>query len=297
MTPTERPSGLGPTLTQAQVANMERSAASRLEAGSAPSDPDRPPPEAGGNVGGYNQVYYDFGSGVAHVNGEARSSLITFPANGRIPGLSPAGQERLAAYHDRRLSFGEFDHPEVLTQADQCLVSYGSTLGPPMLPSGGYNSNYTIVQNSDHVLILTEMIHDVRIIPLREPGVDPASDIRPWFGLAQGHWDGNTLVVETRNINPRQMLSPTFDPTWRSSVLLSKDARVEERFTRVDENTVLYEFEVDDPATYSERWGGQVPMRRLDDLLFEYACHEGNYAIEGILSGARYQEGLAGERP
>jgi hypothetical protein len=93
------------------------------------------------------------------------------------------------------------------------------------------------------------------------------------------------------------MLSPTFDPTWRSSVLLSKDARVEERFTRVDENTVLYEFEVDDPATYSERWGGQVPMRRLDDLLFEYACHEGNYAIEGILSGARYQEGLAGERP
>jgi len=295
-TPTERRIGYGPTLTGAQVDSIEHAIESRIDEGHAASDPDREPPAAGGNVGGYNEVYYDRGDGVARVHGEPRSSLITFPEDGRIPALSLSGAQRLAAFHDLRLSFGEADHPEVLTQADRCLVSYGSTLGPPMLPSGGYNSNYTIVQNEDHVLILTEMIHDVRIVSLREPAEVPRSEIRPWFGVSWGHWEDDTLVVETRRINPKQMLSPTFDPSFTSSVVLSDDVRVEERFTRTDEHTLLYEFEVEDPATYTEPWGGQIPMRRFDDLLYEYACHEGNYAIEGILSGARYQEGLDGER-
>ncbi len=299
-TPTERRPGFGPTLTQAQVDSVQRALEARIVDGVAPSDPDRPPPEAGGGVGGYNEIYYDRGAGIAIVDGEARSSLITLPADGRIPALSARGERRLQAYHNVRLRFGEADHPEVLTQADRCLVSYGSTMGPPMLPSGGYNSNYTMVQGRDHVLILTEMVHDVRIIRLEQPGetsgADLPADIRPWFGISRGHWEGNTLVVETTSLNPRQMFSPTFDPGFTSSVLLSEDVRIEERFTRVDEHTLLYEFMVDDPGTYVEKWGGQVPMRRFDDLLYEYACHEGNYAMEGILSGARYQEGLAADR-
>jgi hypothetical protein len=289
-TPTERPQGYGPTLTQAQVDSIARTGEARIEAGSAPSDPDRAPLKVTGSTGGYNDIYYERGDRVARVNGEPRTSLITFPANGRIPALSTSGERRLQAFQDVRLRFGEADHPEVRTQADRCLVSYGSTLGPPMLPSGGYNSNYTIVQNQDHVLILTEMVHDVRVIPLAERGGDVPGDITPWFGVSWARWEGNTLVVETTNVQPRQMLSPTFDPTFTSSVLLSEDARIEERFTRVDEGTILYEFEVDDLGAYSEKWGGQVPMRRFDDLLYEYACHEGNYAMEGILGGARYQE-------
>jgi hypothetical protein len=294
-TPTQRPRGSGPTLTEAQVDRILRGAEARIEAGRAPSDPNRPPPTAG-NVGGYNNVYFDFGDGVARVNGEARSSLITFPADGRILALSTSGERRLQAFHDVRLRFGGADHPEVLTHSDRCLVSYGSTMGPPMLPSGGYNSNYTIVQNRDHVLIHTEMVHDFRVIPLAESAGDIPGDITPWFGVSWARWEGNTLVVETTNIHPRQMLAPSFDPTFRTSVLLSEDARIEERFTRVDERTLLYEFEVDDLGAYSEKWGGQIPMRRFDDLLFEYACHEGNYAMEGILGGARYQERLAEER-
>jgi hypothetical protein len=300
-TPTERRHGFGPTLTQAQADSVQRALEARIEDGVARSDPDRPPPEAGGGVGGYNEIYYDRGAGIAIVNGEARSSLITLPADGRIPALSARGERRLQAYHDLRLRFGRADHPEVLTQADRCLVSYGSTLGPPMLPSGGYNSNYTIVQGRDHVVILTEMVHDLRIIPLEQPGersgAELPSDIRPWFGISRGWWEGNTLVVETTNLNPRQMFSPTFDPEFTSSVLFSDDVRIEERFTRADEHTLLYEFEVDDPGTYVEKWGGQVPMMRFDDLLYEYACHEGNYAMEGILSGARYQERAGTEGP
>ncbi len=154
-----------------------------------------------------------------------------------------------------------------------------------MLNIGGYNHNYTIVQNADHVLILAEQIHDTRIIRIGEP--DPLPEhIRPWFGDSWGRWEGDTLVVETTNISLQQR--------WRPH---STDLKVIERFMRVDEGTILYEFEVHDPRTYTEPWGGQIPMRRFDDLLYEYSCHEGNYSLAGVLSGARYQENLeAGRR-
>ncbi len=135
-------------------------------------------------------------------------------------------------------------------------------------------------------MILAEMVHDVRIIRLGEP-VSLPSDFRPWFGDSWGRWEGNTLVVETTNLNPDHPFN---------GVSPSADGKVIERFTRVDEETILYEFTIDDPATYTSVWGGQVPFKRFDDLVYEYACHEGNYALSGVLSGARYQEGLEARR-
>jgi hypothetical protein len=149
-----------------------------------------------------------------------------------------------------------------------------------MLPNNVYNDNYTIVQHREHVLIMTEMVHDARIIRLGEP--DPLPEhVRPWFGDSWGHWEGETLVVETTNMHDRQL----FNEPWTTQVHSPK-AKTRERFTRTAENTILYEFEVDDPDTYVETWGGQVPMRRMEGRLYEYACHEGNYSMEGILRGA-----------
>ena len=150
-----------------------------------------------------------------------------------------------------------------------------------MLPNYWYNNNYTIVQNEEYVMIMAEMVHDVRIIRLGEP-VEVDAELRPWFGSSWGWWDGNTLVVETTNLNPTH---------WFRGVPPSSERRVIERFTRVDDETILYEFEIDDPGTYEERWGGQIPFKALgDDLLYEYACHEGNYSLPNVLSGARYEE-------
>jgi hypothetical protein len=288
MTPFERRPGSEPMYSWAQVDSIEGAVQRQIEEGHDPSDPDRPPPTAG-NVGGYNQVYFDRGDRVARVDGEPRTSLVTFPYDGHIPAMTPTGQARLQEYRDFRAQFGASDHPELRTLSDQCLTSFGSNAGPPMLPNNFYNNNYTIVQTQDHILILAEMVHDVRIFRLGEPDPLP-DDVRPWFGDSWGRWEGNTLVVETTNFSERQLFNEEF-----SLRLHSPTAKVIERFTRVDEGTVLYEFEFDDPETYTERWGGQVPMLRFDDFLYEYACHEGNYALEGILRGARYEESQAAE--
>jgi len=286
MTPLQRRAGQEPVYSRDEVEVIEGRREAQVIAGAQPSDPDRPPPEPG-NVGAYNEVYFERG-GVAVVNGEPRTSLITFPPDGRIPALSPEGQRRKQAYDAFRAQFGEYDHPELRPLVDRCIVYYASsntgTLGPPMSPTGGYNNNVTIVQNGGHVVIRAEMIHDVRIIRLGEPEPIPGG-VRPWFGDSWGHWEGNTLVVKTTDVHPDQGYNETFD-----KVPYSHDYTVHERFTRVDDDTILYEFEVDDPATYSMPWGGQIPFERFDDQVLEYDCHEGNYAIENSLRGARYQE-------
>ncbi len=227
---------------------------------------------------------------MARVDGEPLTSLITFPANGRIPELTPEGARRKREYHESRSRFGRFDHPELRPLAERCIVFYGSSsasvMGPPMTPTRGYNNNLTIVQNADHVLIMSEMIHDVRIIRLGEPHRLPAQ-VRPWFGDSWGHWEGNTLVVETTNIHPSHGMREQTD-----KIVHSEDLRAIERFTRTDDENILYEFEIHDPRTYSEVWGGQVPWRKYDQQIFEYACHEGNYALANVLSGARYLEGI-----
>ena len=278
ITPLQRPEGQDLVLSWEEVEVREGRAAGFLDAVSRPSDPDRGAPRAGGGVGGYNGIYIDRGDKVAKVYGEPRSSLITHPADGRVPELTPAAQARRAERRESRSQFGQYDHPELRPLGERCLVSFGSNAGPPMLPNGFYNNNYTIVQTPDHVVIMAEMVHDARIIKIGD-GPRLPEHIRPWMGDSWGHWEGDVLVVETTNIHPLHRYS-------------GEEMKVIERFSRMAEDAVLYEFTIDDPSTYTEPWGAQVPMMALNDRLYEYACHEGNYALSNILSGARYQERL-----
>ena len=289
VTPLQRPRDQGPTLSWEEVEVREGRAEGYLERVSQPSDPDRVAPPVGGDgsvgaagmVGGYNGIYIDAGDVVAKVYGEPRSSLITHPADGRMPELTPEARARRAERRESRSQFGQYDHPELRPLGERCLVSFGSNAGPPMLPNGFYNNNYTIVQTPDHVVIMAEMVHDARIIRIGD-GPRLPEHIRPWMGDSWGHWEGDVLVVETTNIHPLHRYS-------------GEEMKVIERFSRMAEDAVLYEFTIDDPSTYTEPWGGQVPMMALNDRLYEYACHEGNYALSNILSGARYQERLEAE--
>ena len=292
VTPIQRQQGQGLVLTPDQVAAIEGQRERIVEAGSAASDPDRAPPPAGGTnpicidaaTTCYNYIYWDQGDRVAIFNGEPRSSLVTNPADGRIPPLTPEAELRYAGRTTFSDQFGDYDNPENRPLAERCIMSYGSNAGPPMLPNYGYNNNYTIVQTPDHIMIMTEMVHDVRIIRLGAR-VPLPQHIRPWMGDSWGHWEGDTLVIETTNLPPGQLNALEFYYPGGS-----RDMKVIERLTRSDETTINYEFTVIDPLTYTSTWGGEVPMKRLDDLIYEYACHEGNYALGNVLRGARYQE-------
>ena len=286
LTPFEREEGKGPVFTWVEVEEMERpdgvcpANPGTVECGRADNQRDGSLSNERRLSGAeYNEVYWDRGSRVAIVDGEPRSSLVTIPANGRRPALTPEGERRVKEYEDFRDQFGLYDHPELRPFAERCIL-FGSPSGPPMIPVGAYNSNYTIVQTADHVMIMSEMVHDARIIRLGEPSPMPKS-VRPYFGNSWGRWEGDALVVETTNINPQQRLR---------EVPPSEHMRVTERFTRVDEETILYEFTVEDPTMYTQPWGGEIPIKKFDAKLYEYACHEGNYSLAGVLSGARYQE-------
>ena len=286
LTPFQRVEGRGPFFTKEEVDEIER------PDGDCPASPgtvacgrtQRPGSTNEARLSGqeYSEVYWDRGSRVAIVDGEYVTSLITHPADGRRPPLTPEGERRLQDYQDFRDQFQQYDHPELRPLAERCIVSFGSSAGPPMIPNTAYNNNYTIVQTADYVMIKAEMVHDVRIIRLGEPNRLPAH-MRPWFGDSWGRWEGDVLVVETTNINPTQAFQ---------GIPASEDMKVTERFTRVDENTFLYEFTVDDPTMYTQPWGGEIPYNRFNDKVFEYACHEGNYSLASVLSGARYQERL-----
>ncbi|HVG83885.1 MAG TPA: hypothetical protein VM820_05175 [Vicinamibacterales bacterium] len=287
ITPIDRPQGAPPVYTEQQVRRMEKGYADRVERLAQPSDPNRTaPPQGGdgstgaaGNVGGYNNFWIDPGDRVAVVNGEYRSSLIVDPPNGRPPELSDTGKARAAARAEwLRTRGGEYDHPEFRPLAERCLMSFGSNAGPPMLPNYFYNNNYQIVQTKDQILILVEMVHDVRVIRLNAT-THPPAHVRTWMGDSIGRWEGETLVVETTNFHPLQ--------AFRGA---SGALKVLERFRRVDADTILYTFTIDDPATWTAQWSGEVPFRRSEEPIYEYACHEGNYALSNILSGARAQE-------
>ena len=297
LTPIQRPAGLPKVLSAEQVAAMEGERAEFIQENSQDSDPDRGAPAVGGEftgnalfdaasggTGGYNLFYIDAGDRVAIYNGEPRSSLVTIPENGQIPPMTAAAQERRRAALAARSGMGEYDNPENRPMAERCILSFGSNAGPPMLPNYFYNNNYTIVQTPDHVMIMTEMVHDVRVIPIGERP-DVPDDYRPWFGVSWGHWDGDTLVIETTNLPYEQMNA--YGYLFPGA---SENVKVTERLTRVGPNTINYEFLVEDPDTYTESWGGQVPFNRLPARVYEYACHEGNYALFNVLSGARAQE-------
>ncbi len=308
-TPLERMGTRDATLTPAQAAAIEERARVVAEFRDQPSDPNRPTPTvggderaltapgepsfieriaeiAGGKVGGYNGFWLDPGDNVIRIDGVARSSIIIDPPDGRLPPLTAAGKQRLSERAALAKRFGEFDHPEMRPLSDRCLLSFGSNAGPPMLPNYFYNNNYSIVQTGDHVLILTEMVHDVRIIRLGATSHAP-SHIRPWFGDSIGRWEGDTLVVETTNIHPLQLAQTSILWAYRGA---SDDLKVTERFTRIGPDTLLYRFTMEDPSTFTAAFTGELPFTRMDEQVFEYACHEGNYAMSNILSGERAKE-------
>ena len=269
--------------------------------GSDPSNPERGAPPAGGdgsggaagNVGGYNTFWIDRGSGAFEINGEWRTSIITSPANGRRPPLTEAARQRAES---RAASFrantgtawwlendldaaGPYDNPEGRPLGERCLIGFGSTSGPPMLPVL-YNNLKKIVQTEDHLLILVEMVHDARVVRMNQEHDPP--EIRKWLGDSVGHWEGDTLVVDTTNFTDTPALGGA-----------SGNLHVVERFTRVDADTLVYHFTVDDPTVWTEPWSGEYVWPATESRVYEYACHEANYSLGGILRGARLLEGEA----
>jgi len=230
-------------------------------------------------------VHYDFTQfGLDRSQGQLssslRTSLIFDPADGKIPSMTPQGLKRATEAVEYRKRVGRWDSAEANDLDDRCLIMLGA--GPPMLNSG-YNSNYQIVQAPGYVMILVEMIHDVRIIPLDgRPHVSPR--IRQWIGDARGHWEGETLVIETTNFNGKNPL--------RNS---SENMRVVERFTRVADDAIRYTFTIEDESTWVRPWSAELPMKKSVGPLFEHACHEGNYGLYNTLVGARLEEKKAGE--
>jgi hypothetical protein len=218
----------------------------------------------------YNEFWWDRGVHAARVHGRVRTSLIVDPPDGKIPALTADGQQRAALRADARRQHPA-DGPEERSLGERCLLF---NAGPPML-SGPYNNYVQILQTPDYVVILNEMIHDSRIVPLDGRPHLPSA-VRRMLGDSRGHWDGHTLVVETTNFSDKTNV--------RGS---GEKLRLTERFTRADAKTLLYEFTVDDPASFVKPWTAVLPMAKTDDQIYEYACHEGNYAMTGILRGAR----------
>jgi hypothetical protein len=222
---------------------------------------------------GYNAFWIDPGTRFGYVKGTYRTSWIIDPADGQIP-YAPAGREYLAALARRQENF---DGPETRPLAERCL-STGARVGPPMI-NGLYNNNYEIFQTADHIVIRTEMVSHARVVRLHSKHVP--SQVSLLFGDSIGRWEGNTLVVETTGFHPLQA---------EATVNLTTAGKVTERFTRVSAQELLYEFTVEDPFFYSRPWRGELTFNASTDRVFEYACHEGNYALTGILAGARQVE-------
>jgi hypothetical protein len=274
-TPLERPAEFGNRrgLSKEEADAIERRERGRVAADAAPSDPSKKieaatslPP-----VGNYNLFWTDRGMTAAFINGEFRTSIIIDPANGRFPPLKPEAMQA-----ERRRPRGVADGPESRSPGERCLLSFGSSSGPPMLPTM-YNSYYQIVQSPGHVMILVEMVHDARIVRIN--GKPAPKSLRKWMGDSIGHWEGDTLVVKTSNFHPEQ--------TFRGS---SENMVVTERFTRIAKDQILYRFTVEDPTTFTAPFTGELPFMSVDASVYEYACHEGNYALPGILAGAREAE-------
>lgn len=274
LTPLERPAELKDKAFFASAAEADQYAKDLIQRTNA----DRRDGGAAADVGrAYNQFWYDRGTKVIPA---LRTSLITDPPDGKIPALTPAAQARVDAQAQRRL-LHPADGPEDRSLTERCII--WPTVGPPMLP-GPYNNNYQIVQGPGYVMIVIEMIHDVRIIPTDGRPHLP-SYIRQWAGDPRGHWEGNTLVVDTTNFSNKT--------SFRGS---DENLHLVERFTRSGPDTIMYEFTVDDPTAFTKPWSAQIPMAKMEGPLVEYACHEGNYAMAGILGGARADEKAKAEK-
>jgi len=225
-------------------------------------------------VGGYNNLFIDRGSELARVDGVKRTSLIVDPPDGKVPPLTAEAKKRLGAM---MRNYDHYDSVKDRPLSERCIIGFGSTSGPPMIPAL-YNSTYQIVQTPDEVMILVEMVHDARIIRIN--GTHPPKSVHQWLGDSIGHWDGDTLVVDTTNF--------TDQTGFRGS---GENLHVIERFRRVDANTILYRVTIDDPTTFTKNWTMEYPFVATAGPIFEYACHEGNYAMPDILGGARKADG------
>ncbi len=294
------PDGLASTFNLAPAGSDERQAAREeaQRAGFETGDGNREAPPAGGdgsggaagNVGGYNTFWIDRGDDAFQINDEIRTSIITDPPNGRQPPRTEANRAAMAArggsfrpnsgtawwLEDDLSAAGPYDHPEQRPHAERCLMGFGSTAGPPML-SVLYNNMKRIVQTDDTVMILVEMVHDARIVRMNAEHSPP--EIRSWLGDSVGHWEGDTLVVDTTNFTDNPSLGGA-----------SRNLHVVERFSRLDADTLLYGFTVDDPTVWTAPWSGEYPWPASDNKVYEYACHEANYSFGGILRGARVLE-------
>jgi len=313
MTPVERPQGVTSlSISAAEATALEAYEAQRNSQDLAPSRGDRTAPEVGGDrgptksyleglfragggaVGGYNLFWLAPGSKVMTIDGQHRSSIIVDPADGRVPPMKAEARSRNAAYLSVYTAPdaaegsasgppGQYDGPELRPLAERCLLGFGNTSGPPTLPNYFYNNMKQIVQTPSAIVILVEMVHDARIIRMNQPHLAP--EIRKWMGDSVGRWEGDTLVVDTTNFTAKTQFHGS-----------TENLHVVERFTRLDENTLLYRFTVDDPTTWDRSWSGEYPWRASNEMLYEYACHEGNHALPGVLRGARVQEARAKEK-
>ena len=303
LTPLERAAGAPLVLTNDKAAALEKQEVARMAAADAPLKGDREAPPLGGdgsvgaagNVGGYNRFWLDPGSQFTVIDGQKRASLIVDPPDGRVPALTPEARQRNARNvrpsSDQQIREadpglepeGAYDDPERRPLGERCLLGFGSTSGPPALPNYFYNNLHQIVQTPNHVMILTEMVHDARLVRMNAPHL--ARSIRKWMGDSVGHWEGDTLVVDTTNFSEKTR--------FRGS---SDNLHIVERLTRVDARTLRYQFTVDDPTTWTRPWTGEYTWPATKDLIYEYACHEANYALENILRGARLRETEAAAR-
>jgi len=299
LTPLERPFNTPAVLTPEEARKRETARALQREKGDESIQGNRTAPPKGGdgsigaagNVGGYNTGWLDPGSSFSVVNGEIRSSIVVDPADGRVPALSAAAMQRAVGARARPSSDqqentndpglekapGAYDDPERRPLGERCLLGFGSTSGPPALPDYFYNNLHQIVQTPDAVMILTEMVHDARIVRMNAQHLP--KNIRLWMGDSVGHWEGDRLVVDTTNF--------TNKTRFRGS---TEDLHVVERFSRIDDRTLLYRFTLEDPATWAKPWTGEYAWPATNGHIYEYACHEGNYALTDILKGARLRE-------
>ena len=254
------------------------------------SNPEAGAPEKGDDdfgVKGYDSFWLASGDTFARVKGELRSSYIVDPPSGQAPYIDPAKvqKEQRQRASDYALGNADYDGPEATTIAERCLIGFSNTGGPGML-SAGYNNNYQFVQTQDHLMILVEMAHDARIIPIfdtaqRARASHKPAAITPWLGDSVAWWEGDTLVAETTGVNEKQGSVSAFR--------ISPTGKVTERFTRLNNTEVFYEFIVDDPVYYTKPWKAELSFHP-QSRVYEYACHEGNYGLEGILLGARLNE-------
>ena len=266
VTPLQRPAELAGKefLTEEDVSALEAEAAARV---------DRPPPP--GQTGAYNRFWFADGTKVVETR---RTSLIVDPPDGRLPAYAPAGESRMAARAAARLRNAG---PEDRDVDERCILGFNS--GPPMLP-GAYNNFVQVFQVPGYVAIFNEMVHDVRLVPLDDrPPL--SSDIKQWMGSSTGRWEGDTLVVETGNFRDLGTAHPA--PNMELLEALGPELHLVERFSRLNEDTLLYQFTVNDPTAYAKPWSGELTMAKSDNALYEYACHEGNYGLFNILAGAQ----------